>query len=87
MIGAIGPGGVRAAVTVGGAADGELFRLFVADALVPSLRPGDVVVMDNLAAHKSAAVRRLVEAAGASVWFLPAYSPDLNPIEKGVAPR
>ena len=82
VIGAVGLGGVRAAVTVDGAADGELFRPFVADALVPALRPGDVVVMDNLAAHKSAAVRHLVEAAGATVLFPPAYSPDLNPIEK-----
>ena len=50
--------------------------------LVPALRPGDVVVMDNLSSHKAASVRALIEAAGCDLWYLPAYSPDLNPIEK-----
>ncbi len=53
--------------------------------LVPTLRPGDIVVMDNLGSHKSAAVRQLVKAAGARLWFLPPYSPDLNPIEQAFA--
>ncbi|QNN23810.1 IS630 family transposase [Planctomycetales bacterium ZRK34] len=58
------------------------FEGYVEQYLAPSLRPGDVVVMDNLSAHKSPAVIQTIESAGASVWYLPAYSPDLNPIEK-----
>lgn len=58
------------------------FVAYVEHCLAPSLRPGDVVVMDNLPAHKDAAVRRHIENAGAEVWYLPPYSPDLNPIEK-----
>ena len=54
---------------------------YIATCLVPSLRAGDIVIMDNLSSHKSAEVTRLIESAGASVRFLPAYSPDLNPIE------
>ncbi|MGL4461713.1 MAG: transposase [Planctomycetia bacterium] len=65
-----------------GAMDGAAFEVFVARELAPQLRPGDVVVWDNLAVHKSAAARRLIEAAGAAIAWLPAYSPDLNRIEK-----
>lgn len=54
----------------------------MADVLVPTLGPGDIVVMDNLGSHKGRAVRQLVRKAGARVWFLPPYSPDLNPIEQ-----
>ena len=54
----------------------------MADVLVPTLRPGDIVVMDNLGSHKGRAKRELVRKAGARVWFLPPYSPDLNPIEQ-----
>ena len=57
------------------------FVEYIATCLVPSLRAGDIVIMDNLSSHKSAEVTRLIESAGASVRFLPAYSPDLNPIE------
>ena len=57
------------------------FVHYVATCLVPSLRPGDIVIMDNLSSHKSAEVARLIESIGAQVRFLPAYSPDLNPIE------
>lgn len=60
----------------------ETFVAYVEHCLTPTLRPGDVVVMDNLPSHKDAAVRDLIEKAGASLWYLPAYSPDLNPIEK-----
>jgi transposase len=56
-----------------------------APALIPALRPGDIVVMDNLGSHKSVAVRQLIKSAGARLWFLPPYSPDLNPIEKAFA--
>lgn len=72
----------EASVICRGAITGELFLAWVQQALVPCLEPGDVVVMDNLSAHKTPAVEAAVEAAGASVWYLPAYSPDYNPIEK-----
>ncbi len=52
---------------------------------MPVLRPGDIVVMDNLGSHKSAALRRMIRAAGARLWYLPPYSPDLNPIEQAFA--
>ena len=65
-----------------GPLNGEIFKTYIADVLVPTLRPGDIVVMDNLGSHKSKAVRALVRKAGARVWFLPPYSPDLNPIEQ-----
>ena len=82
VIGAMRSDGVAAAVTLDGATDADAFRTFVADFLAPALRPGDVVVMDNLSAHHAAGVRAAVEAAGATLLHLPAYSPDLNPIEK-----
>jgi transposase len=65
-----------------GPIDGESFRLYVEEVLLPTLRPGDIVVLDNLGSHKSKAVRRLVRSAGAKLFFLPKYSPDLNPIEQ-----
>jgi len=64
-----------------GPINGERFRLYVETALVPTLRPGDIVIMDNLGSHKSKAVRRALRSAGAKLFFLPKYSPDLNPIE------
>ena len=64
-----------------GPIDGESFRLYVEKVLLPTLRPGDIVIMDNLG-HKSKAVRQLIRAAGAKLFFLPKYSPDLNPIEQ-----
>jgi transposase len=73
---------VEAPWLLDGPIDGESFRLYVERVLVPTLRPGDVVVMDNLGSHKSAAVRRAIRAAGARLFLLPKYSPDLNPIEK-----
>jgi len=68
-----------------GAMDGDAFRTYVAEVLVPELSPGDVVVMDNLPAHKVAGVREAIEAAGASLLYLPPYSPDFNPIEHAFA--
>lgn len=82
VIGAVRLDGACGAMTLSGAADAAAFATFLDHVLVPALRPGDVVVMDNLAAHKVAAVRDKVEAAGATVLYLPPYSPDLNPIEK-----
>jgi transposase len=61
------------------------FRAYVEQQLVPVLKRGDIVVMDNLGSHKSAAIRRLIAAAGARLWYLPPYSPDLNPIEQAFA--
>jgi transposase len=68
-----------------GPIDGECFRAYVEQQLVPVLKPGDIVIMDNLGSHKSAALRRIVRAAGARLWYLPPYSPDLNPIEQAFA--
>ena len=68
-----------------GPINGECFRAYVEQQLVPVLKPGDIVVMDNLGSHKSAAVRRMIRTAGARLWYLPPYSPDLNPIEQAFA--
>ena len=65
-----------------GPIDGESFRTYVAKVLLPTLRLGDIVVMDNLGSHRSKAVRQLIRSAGAKLFFLPKYSPDLNPIEQ-----
>jgi transposase len=68
-----------------GPINGECFRAYVEQQLAPVLKPGDIVVMDNLGSHKSAAVRRAIKAVGARLWYLPPYSPDLNPIEQAFA--
>ena len=68
-----------------GPIDGECFRAYVEQQLVPVLKPGDIVIMDNLGSHKAAALRRIIRAAGARLWYLPPYSPDLNPIEQAFA--
>ena len=83
MLAAIRLGGVipDACWSFRGALDGDLFLDYVQHHLAPSLRPGDVVVMDNLAAHKVKGVEEAIRQANAEVWYLPAYSPDLNPIE------
>ena len=73
---------MTAPMVIDGAMTGDLFVAYVEQILVPSLQPGDIVVMDNLGAHKGPEVERLIRAAGAELRFLPAYSPDLNPIEK-----
>lgn len=65
-----------------GPINGETFRLYVEKVLVPTLRPGDIVVLDNLGSHKGRTVRRVIRSAGARLFFLPKYSPDLNPIEQ-----
>ena len=68
-----------------GAINGTLFLAYVEQVLVPTLRAGDIVIMDNLASHKVAGVRRAIEAVGAILMFLPPYRPDLNPIEQAFA--
>lgn len=74
-------GGIDAPMVLDGPINGEIFLAYVERVLVPTLRPGDVVIMDNLSSHKGAAVREAIEEAGAELRFLPPYSPDLNPIE------
>ena len=73
--------GLTAAATMAHAMDGELFVAYVEHGLLAALSPGDVVVMDNLPSHRVAHVRRLIESAGATLLYLPPYSPDYNPIE------
>ena len=73
--------GLTAPLVIDGAMNGALFLAYVEQQLAPTLRPGDLVVMDNLAAHKISGVREAIEAAGARLVYLPPYSPDLNPIE------
>jgi transposase len=82
MISSIRLDGTTACMTLEGTTDTESFRAYVETVLVPTLRSGDLVVMDNLSPHKSDPTLALITQAGADVRFLPAYSPDLNPIEK-----
>ena len=72
---------VEAPWLIEGPINGESFRLYIDQVLIPTLRPGDIVIMDNLGSHRSIAVRRALRAAGAKLFYLPKYSPDLNPIE------
>ena len=81
LIAALGLSGVRCSTVVDGAVNADIFESFVERVLVPELRKGDVVIMDNLSSHKRARTRELIEGAGAELEFLPPYSPDLNPIE------
>lgn len=73
--------GIDAPMVIDGPVNGKIFLAYVRHVLVPTLRRGDIVVMDNLGSHKGAAVREEIEAAGADLLFLPPYSPDFNPIE------
>ena len=82
MIGSVRLDGTTACMTIEEATDTDIFRAYVQHVLIPTLRPGDVVILDNLSPHKNSETIRLIEQAGAIVRFLPAYSPDLNPIEK-----
>jgi len=82
LIAALDCDGIRCSTVVDGAVNGDIFESFVANVLVRELRPGDVVIMDNLSSHKRHRTRALIESAGAELVFLPPYSPDLNPIEK-----
>ena len=82
MISSIRLNGSTACMALEGTTDTESFRAYVSEVLRPTLQPGDIVVMDNLSPHKSDPTLALITSAGAQVLFLPAYSPDLNPIEK-----
>jgi transposase len=81
MISSVRLDGSTACMTIEGATDTAVFQAYVREILCPSLRPGDIVIMDNLGPHKNEQTVALIAAAGASARFLPAYSPDLNPIE------
>jgi transposase len=85
LVAALDRRGVRCSMTLDGAVNRAAFEAFVEQVLVPTLVPGDVVVLDNLSSHKGPRVRDLVGAAGATVLYLPPYSPDLNPIEPAFA--
>ena len=77
--------GMTAPFVYDGAMNGSVFLAYVEQVLVPTLKPGDVVIMDNLPAHKAAGVRDAIKTAGASLLYLPPYSPDFNPIENAFA--
>lgn len=82
FVGALRATGMTAPMVLDGAMDGAAFEAYVKEVLGPTLAPGDIVVMDNLPAHKRAETRIAIEAAGARLMYLPPYSPDLNPIEQ-----
>jgi transposase len=82
ILGALSPQGVQAAMTLAGAADTIAFEVFIEQVLVPTLQPGQTVVMDNLSIHKGQTTRQLIENCGCTLLFLPAYSPDFSPIEQ-----
>jgi transposase len=84
MISSVRLDGSTACMTIDGATNTEVFYAYVRSILCPTLRPGDIVIMDNLGAHKNKRTAALIKAAGAHLRFLPAYSPDLNPIENDV---
>ena len=77
--------GLTAPAVFDGPIDGPSFLAYIEQVMAPTLAPGDIVIMDNLSCHKSPVVRGAIEAVGASLWFLPKYSPDLNPIELAFA--
>jgi transposase len=85
ILGAMSTRGIIAAMTIEEATDTDIFLAYLDHVLCPKLRPGDVVVMDNLSSHKVHGVRERIAAAGAELLYLPPYSPDLNPIEKAWA--
>lgn len=85
LLATLSPAGLGPGFQFTGALDRHAFDTFVEEVLVPSLSPGQTVVLDNLAVHKSATARALIEAAGCQLVFLPTYSPDFNPIEQAFA--
>jgi transposase len=82
LLGALSCTGLEAVMTIEGATDADVFRAYVREVLGPTLREGDIVVADNLSAHKATGVQEAIAAAGAQLLYLPPYSPDLNPIER-----
>ena len=86
MIGALALDGFRSLMTIDAGTSADVFLAFIEQQLVPNLHPGDIVVMDNLSVHKTAAVLAAIRSAGAEVLFLPPYSPEFNPIERAPSP-
>jgi transposase len=82
FIGALRSSGLTAPAVIDGAVNGDIFLAYVCQVLVPTLKPGDTVILDNLSSHKIAGIREAIEVAGAELRYLPPYSPDLNPIEQ-----
>ena len=82
MISSVRLDGSTACMVVDGATTKDVFKAYAEQILLPTLKSGDIVVLDNLSTHKNQDVRDLIESVGAELWFLPPYSPDLNPIEK-----
>ena len=82
MLASLSVSGMSAPMTINGAVDGTVFKVYVEKVLAPTLKAGDIVIMDNLPAHKVSGIRELIEECGAKLIYLPPYSPDLNPIEK-----
>lgn len=82
LISSIGLEGMGPSMSIEGSSDTESFGLYVREILAPSLKPGRIVLMDNLSVHKSKWVRDLIEQRGCQLWLLPSYSPDMNPIEE-----
>lgn len=85
LIAALDPTGLGAAMTLEGAANTAAFTVYVRELLCPTLRPGQIVILDNVSFHRAAGIRELIEAAGCQLWFLPPYSPDFAPIEHAFA--
>jgi transposase len=85
FVAALRIGEIGAPCALDGPDDGECFRAYIEQFVVPTLRQGDIVIMDNLPSHKVAGIRQAIEAVGAELRYLPAYSPDLNPIEQAFA--
>ena len=85
FLAALRTNGLTAPLVIDGAVNGDVFLAYVKQQLVPTLKPGDVVIMDNLSSHKNAGVREAIESVGASLLYLPPYSPDFNPIELAFA--
>lgn len=82
MLATLSLSGINAPMTINGAVDGAVFKVYIEQVLAPSLQLGDVVIMDNLPAHKVKGIEQAIQARGAQLIYLPPYSPDLNPIEK-----
>jgi transposase len=82
ILGALSCTGLEAVMTIEGATDADVFRAYLCEVLCPTLRVGDIVIADNLSAHKAAGVQEAIAATGARLLYLPPYSPDLNPIER-----
>ncbi|MEO0810790.1 MAG: IS630 family transposase [Pseudomonadota bacterium] len=82
FIGALRTDGLTAPMVLKGAINADIFYEYVKQILLPTLKQGNIVMLDNLSSHKSARVIKLIRSVGAKIWFLPAYSPDLNPIEQ-----